>query len=116
MSNASLSTADRPWRRNWPAIGAACLLINGCASVVHHAPMPGRGTTMQSVEVISEPTGVRVVLGGDVLGITPTRVLLERKNSNQVLRFEKEGYVSIDVPLARTINAAIAGNVPFALL
>ena len=89
---------------------------SGCASLVHKAPAPGRGTTMQEVHVSSEPAGAQVVLNGRVLGVTPTRVRLVRKNPNQVLRLLKDGYLPRDVPLKRRVSGAVAGNLPFALL
>lgn len=96
-------------------LGAAGLLLGGCASVVHKAPSPGRGTATQAVEVVSEPTGAQVLLAGQVVGITPVRVVLKRNGDRHVLRVVKEGYVPVDVPLKRSISGAVAGNLPFAL-
>ncbi|HJR58328.1 MAG TPA: PEGA domain-containing protein [Vicinamibacterales bacterium] len=95
---------------------SSVVLISGCASVVHKAPGFGGGTTVQEIEVTSEPAGARVFLRGAPAGITPTRLRLIRKDPHQVVRLEKDGYRSVDVPIRRKVSGAVAGNIPFGLL
>jgi hypothetical protein len=111
-----LIRSGSPWKARALATICSVALLSGCASVVHKAPGFGRGTTLQEIEVTSEPAGARVFLGGNALGVTPARVRLTRKNPNHVLRLEKEGYLPIDIPLRRKVSGAVAGNIPFGLL
>lgn len=101
--------------RQLGAVALACLLAGGCASIVNHAPVSLGKTAMQSVEVTSEPAGARITVAGKELGITPTKILLKRRDAGIVLRLEKDGYEPSDVRLKRTVGKAVAGNLAFAL-
>lgn len=60
--------------------------------------------------MLSEPTGATVSVKGESVGVTPARVVLERKESHVVLRLEKEGYEPVDVPLKRDASGWTTAN------
>jgi PEGA domain len=98
------------------AITAISVTLTGCASTIHHAPMPGGGDAMQIIAVTSTPDGAEVYIGDRMLGVTPLKIPVKRKAPGLVLRFERTGYESIEVPLKRTTSEAVAGNLAFALI
>lgn len=98
-----------------PVIIALTMAVSGCASLAYRAP-DVRGTLTQQVEVTSEPAGAAVRLNGVIVGVTPARVAIRRKQGGQTLTFEKEGYGRIDVPLKRGPSAATFGNAAFSAL
>jgi len=78
--------------------------MQGCASIVK-----GRN---QEVTFKSEPEGATVNLsGGRTLGKTPMTLLMEKKNSEQSVTFEKEGYKSQTLPLTTTMSGWFWGNI-----
>ncbi len=81
------------------------LLIVGCATIIHG--------TKQDIAVSSVPTGAKVIVKGVHMATTPAVIKLDRKESNIVLRFEKEGYQPVEVALNRSVDAWIAGNIVF---
>ena len=85
------------------AIAVAAVLSTGCASIIN-------GRT-QRVAVGSEPPGARVSVGDRVLGVTPTRVELDRSDGDLVLRFEKDCYRDTVLPVPRRTSNWVAGNV-----
>jgi PEGA domain-containing protein len=80
----------------------ACVSLAGCATLVH-----GR---KQEVAVSSEPPGAQVLLRGEAIGTTPTKVKLPRRDSHLTLRFEKDGYQTAELPLKRRVSGWIAGD------
>jgi PEGA domain len=81
---------------------AACVWITGCATLAH-----GR---KQEVVVSSEPPGAQVLLRGEGIGLTPTRVTLPRRDSHLTLRFEKAGYQPAELLLRRSMSGWIVGD------
>ncbi len=73
-----------------------------CASIIH-------GTT-QDIAVNSNPDGVKVIVKGVHMATTPAVIELKRKEST-ILRFEKEGYNSVEVILKRTTDGWVWGNI-----
>lgn len=88
-------------------VGMALLLfcIAGCAAIIHG--------TKQEVAVSSTPSGAKVVVMGAHMATTPGIIKLDRKDSNIVLRFEKDGYEPVEVALRRSVDGWIAGNILF---
>lgn len=70
---------------------------------------------MQAIAVTSEPAGAQIFVGKSQVGVTPARIVVKRRETNTVLRFEMPGYVSTEVPLTRTTSGAVAGNISFGL-
>ena len=82
------------------AAAAGC----GCASL-HH------GGGAQRTTVASDPPGARLFVNGRPAGITPVEVALRRRDRDVVLRFEKDGYDTTEIPLNRSLSAWLWGNV-----
>ena len=79
--------------------------IAGCAAIIHG--------TKQEVAVSSTPSGADVIVMGAHMATTPAVIKLDRKDSNIVLRFEKEGYEPVEIALRRSVDGWIAGNILF---
>ena len=78
--------------------------VGGCASL-HH------GGGAQRTTVASDPPGARLFINGRPAGITPVDVALRRRDRDVVLRFEKDGYDTTEMPLDRSLSAWLWGNV-----
>jgi hypothetical protein len=76
---------------------------SGCATIVN-------GRT-QAVTVSSEPPGANIFIGSRLLGVTPARLELKRRDEHIVLRVERDGFVGQDVGVKRSVSGWIAGNV-----
>jgi hypothetical protein len=81
--------------------------------MAHRAP--GWGAATQLVEVVSDPIGAQGAVDGRSWGTTPVRIVLERRNSQSVVRLEKDGYLPAEVPLKRTVSGWVALNMALAL-
>lgn len=77
-------------------------LLTGCATVI--------SGNSQEVSFVSNPEGATIAVDGRVLGKAPITMRLDRK-SGQTLVFEKEGFKSVTMPMATTLNPWFAGNV-----
>jgi hypothetical protein len=84
----------------------SCFLLTSCATMA-------RGRT-QRANVSSEPQGALIYEGKDLIGITPTLVILDRKNP--VLRFEKEGFSPREVAVKRELSGWIMADVAAGVL
>ena len=92
-------------------LAAMCIITTGCASLIRPSGswrQGGPGT--QPVAVSSEPAGAAVFRQGQFLGVTPTTVYLNRRNATHVLRIEKDGFRTVDVPVKRRLSPLLAGN------
>ena len=76
-----------------------------CCSIIH-------GTT-QEISVNSQPSAAKVIVKGVHMATTPAVIDLKRKESNIIIRFEKEGYEPVEVALRRGTDGWIAGNIIF---
>ena len=63
----------------------------------------GAGRT-QTVAVTSAPAGAQVFIGTQMVGVTPVRLDLPRRDSRIVLRFEKEGFAPQQVPVRQSLS------------
>jgi len=81
------------------------LLIVGCATIIHG--------TRQNIAVSSVPTGAKVIVKGVHMATTPAVIELSRKESNIILRFEKEGYEPVELALNVSVDGWIIGNIVF---
>ena len=91
------------------AIAAAVVVLisaPGCATIAHG--------TRQEVSVTSEPSGARVFVAGQEIGVTPTQTRLSRKGGKIVIRFEKDGFAPQEVALERKASRWLIGDVAFA--
>jgi hypothetical protein len=76
-------------------------LTTGCATVLHG--------TRQNVRVETDPPGATASAGGQTV-TTPGVLKLHRKETNLEVVVEKEGYVSVRVPLARQFDVPYPGD------
>ena len=81
------------------------LMVIACATIIHG--------TSQDISVNSVPSGAKVMVKGVHMATTPAVIKLSRKESNIILRFEKEGYEPVEVALNRSVDGWIAGNIIF---
>jgi hypothetical protein len=63
----------------------------------------------EKVHVKSQPAGARVFLNGHVIGQTPVTRFVSRWGSHRV-RIEMPGYQPFEVPLEKTANSYVEGN------
>lgn len=77
-------------------------LSTGCASIV-------KGTT-QAIPISSEPSGVDVLVDGNLVGSTPTTVELKRK-TDHLITFQKENYETKAVAVVKSVGGAVWGNI-----
>lgn len=89
--------------------------LSGCGSVVYRAP-DLRGSLTQQIEVTSTPAGAIVRLNGVIVGRTPARIAVRRRQRGQILGFEKDGYSRTDIPLSRGPSGATLGNLALSAL
>lgn len=90
-------------------ITAVCMVLtfsNGCATIVS-------GRT-QRVPVITNPTGAIVTVGIQKQ-LSPSTFILD-KSQDYVIRVEKEGYETLEIPLRKTISGWVFGNILFGLI
>ena len=84
-----------------PHLLVVCLLWlgvgSGCATLF--APGPDR------VPVASNPSGARVQLDSIDVGVTPTVVVMDRKNNLGMVRIEAPGYQPAAVQRAKVFNS-----------
>jgi hypothetical protein len=81
---------------------AVLLLMTGCASLID-----GK---QQTVSFASNPDNATVWLNGVQIGKTPVSIPLARKGGSQPLKFTKEGYKDVEIPMTSTMNPWLLGN------
>jgi hypothetical protein len=79
------------------------VLSTACATIIH-------GRT-QEITVTSAPSGAQVFIDKSLIGITPARILLKRRESHLVLRFEKDGYIAENIALKRSFSGWAAADI-----
>lgn len=100
---ANRSASER-WLRRTVCVPIACaLLATGCATI--------RNGRTQVVAVSSDPPGAQVFVGDKQVGATPTVLDLPRSKRNLTLRFEKDGFANVDVPVGRSPSGWLWGDV-----
>ena len=100
-----VTRSGRPCRRIRRALSvlAACALIStGCAGITN-------GRT-QLVGVSSDPPGAQVFVGDEPVGATPVIVDLPRRERDLVLRLEKDGFVTGEVPVQGSFSRWLWGD------
>ncbi len=89
-----------------PTMLLAASVSTGCATIAHGSK--------QDVMVLSDPTAANVFIGSKQVGVTPVRLTLKRRNRT-VLRFEKDGFVAMEIPLKRSADGWLGADVALAL-
>ena len=73
-------------RRFTAAVGAAVFFSSGCALTL--------GGSMQRVRVNTTPPGAQVLVNGELAGMTPTEVVLRRRDADAALCVRRDGFGS----------------------
>jgi hypothetical protein len=81
------------------------LSVTGCATII-------TGRT-QKIPVMTNPSGAVVTIGGQKQ-LSPATFILD-KQQEYVVRIEKEGYEPMEIPLRKTLNGWVFGNVVFGI-
>ena len=93
-------------RKSW-VLGVLIMtlaVLEGCASIIS-------GST-QEMSFASEPPGATVSFRGEILGETPCKVSLKRGREG-TLKFSKEGYQTLEVPMEQMMNPVVWVNIVF---
>jgi len=99
----SIEASGREMSRPHVVLIVAVLAGSGCATMIS-------GKT-QTISVASDPSGAQVTAQpGGFRATTPGALTLKRLASGYRLRFEKEGYASVDVRLRSSTNGWVWGN------
>jgi len=80
---------------------AFLFLVGGCCTIIS-----GRN---QSLPVVTNPSGARVIVNG-VQQQSPCTLVLDRKQPLYQIRIEKEGYEPTEIVLRKGVNGWIWGN------
>jgi len=79
-------------------------LVIGCCTIIS-----GRN---QSLPVVSNPSGAKVIVNG-VQQQSPCTLVLDRKQLLYQVRVEKEGYEPVEITLRKGVNGWVWGNLLF---
>jgi hypothetical protein len=83
-------------------IGAASMLLTGCATIMHG--------TQQDVGFGSVPTNAKITIDNQRSATTPTVMKLSRKD-NHIVRIELDGYLPYEATLTRGVSGWVWGNI-----
>jgi len=81
---------------------AFLFLVGGCCTIIS-----GRN---QSLPVVTNPSGARVIIDG-IQQQSPCTLVLDRKHLVYQVRVEKDGYEPTEITLRKGVNGWIWGNV-----
>ena len=65
----------------------------------------------QSISIDSEPSGAKVYVDGQMRGVTPLSVMMNKTLSSHEIRIQKEGYSDINVPMTHSYDPVALGNI-----
>lgn len=89
------------------AVGVACLCacaLWGCATIMNG--------TSQKIGISSTPSGAKVTVNNQALGVTPLFADLKRSD-HHVVTIEMEGYQKAELTITRSVSGWVWGNVLF---
>ena len=79
-------------------------LFSGCATITQD--------NTQAVSFNSIPNGAKVYVDGQVKGITPVTLQLDKGDVKKV-KFEKEGFLTSEKEISKSVDAWFFGNIIF---
>lgn len=79
-------------------------LFYGCATIIHG--------TSQQIGVSSSPSGAKVTVDGNAIGVTPIFARLSR-GDNHIIKIELDGYMSYDMTVTKKASGWVFGNIVF---
>ena len=80
------------------------LLLFGCATIIHG--------TKQRIGISSSPTGAKVSVDNDSVGVTPLFVNLKRKD-DYIVTIELPGYQKAQLTITSSVSGWVWGNIVF---
>ena len=80
------------------------ILTTSCASIVS-------GTTTK-IAINSQPVGAKIKSNGIIIGETPTTIEISNKVTGAIA-IEKQGYKTSYIPLKKSLNGWLWGNIVF---
>lgn len=84
------------------AAAAMVLAFTGCAWIMHGS--------RQKVSIASSPTGAKVMVDGQQMGITPVNAELKR-GEQHLVRIEMDGFLPFEIYLNRKASGWVWGNI-----
>ena len=84
-------------RITWALVSVTLVPTAGCATLV-------RPNTMQPVTITSDPPAARVFVDGELIGVAPVAVDLNRRVAHYDLRAEKDGCPPRELRLGRSLS------------
>lgn len=61
------------------------------------------GTT-QAISIDSEPSGAKVYVDGQLRGVTPMSIMMNKSITSHTIRLQKDGYTDINVPMTKQMD------------
>ena len=77
--------------------------ILACASLVFGSATIFSGSS-QSISIDSEPAGAKVYVDGQLRGVTPLSVMMDKSLSSHEIRVQKDGFVDVNVPMTKSMD------------
>lgn len=74
-----------------------------CASLMFGSATIFSGGT-QSISIDSEPNGAKVYVDGQMRGVTPLSVMMDKSLSSHEIRVVKDGYADVNVPMTKQLD------------
>ena len=84
--------------------------ILACATLVFGSATLFSGSS-QSIAIDSEPSGAKVYIDGQLRGVTPLSVMMDKSVSSHEIRVQKEGFADINVPLVKSFDPVAILNI-----
>ncbi|MBT4178685.1 MAG: PEGA domain-containing protein [Candidatus Marinimicrobia bacterium] len=58
----------------------------------------------QAIAINSDPSGAKVYVDGQLRGVTPMSVMMDKTLSSHAIRVVKQGYADINVPMTKELD------------
>jgi len=84
--------------------------ILACASLVFGSATIFSGSN-QSISIDSEPSGAKVYVDGQLRGVTPLSVMMDKSLSSHEIRIQKDGFVDVNVPMSKAYDPVSIANI-----
>ena len=65
----------------------------------------------QSIAIDSEPSGAKVYVDGQLRGVTPLSIMMDKSLSSHEIRLQKDDYVDVNVPMTKSPDPIIILNI-----
>ncbi len=65
----------------------------------------------QSIAIDSEPSGAKVFVDGQLRGVTPLSVMMDKSVSSHEIRVQKEGFADVNVPFSKSFDPVAILNI-----